>query len=159
LLIAVAAAAAGYSLDDPPPGVNIAGTCAQDLAMIVAALFFAHMAWRPRGADFGLLRTPTGKAVGAMIAVWVAFIGFSVVWKAAISLDEPQTLPDELGIDGSTVNLVLVVVIITILAPLCEEFLFLGYVFGALRIWHGDMPAVIRPGVIFCSEHYVSSHV
>ena len=159
LVVAIVAAAMGYSLDDMPPGVNIASTFAQDFAMIAAALTFAYMVARPTSMDFGLVRTPIGKAIGGMIAVWIGFIVFSVAWKTAIGLDEPQTLPDELGIKGSTLNLVLVVVIITMLAPLCEEFLFRGYIFRSLRNWHGFAPAAIITGLIFGGVHIGSSPI
>ena len=159
IVIALAAAAMGYSLDDPPSGVNIAGTFAQDVAMIGAALLFAFMVSRPRAADFGLVRTPLGKAVGAAIGVWIGFIVFSLVWKTAISLDDPQTLPDQLGIEGSNLNLVLVVVIITVLAPVSEELLFRGFIFRALRNWRGFAPAAVITGLIFGAVHIGSSPV
>jgi membrane protease YdiL (CAAX protease family) len=159
LVVAIVAAAFGYPLDKPPPGVNIAGVFAQDLAMIGTVLVFASFMGRLRGADFGLLRAPIGKAAGAMLAVWIGFIGFSLIWKAAISLDEPQTLPDELGIHGSNLNLVLVVVIIAILAPLGEELLFRGYVFASLRNWRGFWPAAIITGLIFGAVHIGSSPI
>ena len=159
VLIALVSAALGYSIDDPPPGVNIAGTFAQDLAMVGAVLLFAYMAGRPRAADFGLVRTQIGKAIGAMIAVWIGFIVFSLVWKTAISLDDPQTLPDQLGIEGSTLNLVLVVIIITVLAPVGEELLFRGYIFRALRNWRGFATAAILTGLIFGAVHIGSSPI
>lgn len=159
IVIALVAAAMGHSLDDPPPGVNIAGTFAQDLAMIGAALLFAFMVSRPTGADFGLVRTPVGKAIGAMIAIWVGFITFSLLWRTAISLDDPQTLPDQLGIDGSTLNLVLVVIVITVLAPVGEEILFRGFIFRALRNWRGFVPAAIVTGLIFGAVHIGSSPI
>jgi membrane protease YdiL (CAAX protease family) len=159
IFVAIAAAVMGYSLEDAPPGVNIAGTFAQDFAMIAAALIFAYMAGRPTGADFGLVRTPIGKAIGGIILVWIGFIVFSLVWKTAIGLEDPQTLPDELGIEGSTVNLVLTVVIITILAPVCEEILFRGYVFRALCNWHGVLPAAIITGLVFGAVHIGSSPI
>jgi membrane protease YdiL (CAAX protease family) len=161
LVVAIAAAAMGYPLDadKTPPGVNIAGTFAQDFAMIAAVLILASLAGRVRGAHLGLIRPPFPKAIGAMILVWIGFIGFSVLWKAAIKLDDPQTLPDDLGIDGSTVNLVLVVVIIAILAPLGEELLFRGYVFGALRNWKGWVPAAVITGLVFGAVHIGSSPI
>jgi membrane protease YdiL (CAAX protease family) len=159
LVIAIVAAAFGYSLEKPPSGVNIAGVFAQDLAMIGTVLVFAGFVGRLRGVDLGLLRAPIGKAAGTMLAVWIGFIAFSIVWKAAISLDDPQTLPDELGIDGSTLNLVLVVVIIAILAPLGEEMLFRGYVFASLRNWQGFLPAAIITGLIFGAVHIGSSPI
>jgi membrane protease YdiL (CAAX protease family) len=157
LVIALVAAAMGYPLDDPPAGVNIAGTFAQDLAMIGAVLLFAFMAARPRALDFGLVRTQIGAAIGGMIAIWIGFIVFSVVWKTAISLNDPQTLPDQLGIEGSTLNLVLVVIIITVLAPVSEELLFRGYMFRALRNWRGFLPAAIITGLVFGAVHIGSS--
>ncbi len=157
LVIALVAAAMGYPLDDPPAGVNIAGTFAQDLAMIGAVLLFAFMAGRPRAVDFGLVTTRIGAAIGAMIAIWIGFIVFSLVWKTAISLDDPQTLPDQLGIEGSTLNLVLVVIIITVLAPVGEELLFRGYMFRALRNWRGFLPAAIITGLVFGAVHIGSS--
>jgi membrane protease YdiL (CAAX protease family) len=159
LVVALVAAALGYPLDKPPPGVNIAGVFAQDLAMIGTVIAFASFVGRARGVQFGLVRTAIGKAAGAMIAVWIGFIVFSLIWKAAISLDDPQTLPDELGIDGSTLNLVLVVVIIAVLAPLGEELLFRGYVFAALRNWKGFLPAAIITGLIFGAVHIGSSPI
>ena len=159
LFITIAAAAMGYSVDDPPAGVNIAGTFAQDIAMVGAALLFAFMVSRPRAADFGLVRASIGSAVGAMIAIWIGFIVFSLLWRSAISLDEPQTLPDQLGIEGSTLNLVLVVVIITVLAPVGEELLFRGFIFRALRNWRGFLPAAIITGVIFGAAHIGSSPI
>jgi membrane protease YdiL (CAAX protease family) len=158
-ILALASAAMGNSLKHPPPGVNIAATFAQDFAMIGAALAFAHMAGRPRGADFGLLRTPLAKAIGAMVAIWIGFIGVSLAWKAAISLDDPQTLPDDLGIHGSTVNLVLVVVLVTVLAPIAEEIMFRGYIFRALRNWRGLWPAAIVTGLVFGAVHIGSSPI
>jgi membrane protease YdiL (CAAX protease family) len=159
VVVAVVAAIMGYPLDDPPAGVNIAGTFAQDLAMITAVLVIAYMASRPRGVDLGLVRTPIGKAFGAMLGVWLGFIGFSLVWKLAIGLDDPQTLPDQLGIEGSDVNLVLVVVIITVLAPVSEELLFRGYIFRALRNWRGFLPAALVTGVLFGAVHIGSSPI
>lgn len=159
IVVAIAAAAMGSSLDDPPPGVNIAGTFAQDVAMIAAALTFAFLASRPRAPDFGLVRTAVGRAVGAMFAVWIGFVAFSLLWRSLVSLDEPQTLPDDLGIEGSTVRLVLVVAIITVLAPVAEELLFRGYVFRALRNWRGVVPAAIISGLAFGAVHIGSSPV
>lgn len=159
IVIGIVGAAIGYPLDDPPPGVNIAGTFAQDFAMVGAALLFAFMVGRPRGADYGLVRTRIGAAIGAMISIWIGFIVFSLIWKTAVSLDDPQTLPDQLGIEGSTLNLVLVVIVITILAPVAEETLFRGYIFRALRNWRGFAPAAIITGLIFGAVHIGSSPI
>jgi membrane protease YdiL (CAAX protease family) len=159
LVVALATVAMGYSLDDSPPGATLAEVFAQDLAMIAAAVLLASLAGRVRGSHLGLVRVRVGKAIGAMIAVWIGFLGFSLIWKIAIGLDDPQTLPDELGIAGSDVRLVLVVLVITVLAPLGEELLFRGYIFGALRNWRGFWPAAIVTGLIFGAVHIGSSPI
>jgi membrane protease YdiL (CAAX protease family) len=40
-----------------------------------------------------------------------------------------------------------------VLAPVCEEFLFRGFIFGALRNWRGPWPAAILTGVLFGGVH------
>ncbi len=159
LVVALATVALGYKIDDEPPGATIAEVFAQDFAMVAAALLLASLAGRVRSSHLGLVRVPVGKAVGAMIAVWVGFLGFSLIWKVAIGLDDPQTLPDRLGIAGSDVRLVLVVLVITVLAPLGEELLFRGYIFGALRNWRGFWPAAIVTGLVFGAVHIGSSPI
>ncbi|MEA2220670.1 MAG: protease family protein [Solirubrobacteraceae bacterium] len=157
--IALVGAATGSSLQHPPPGVNIAATFLQDVAMIATALLFAHIAGRPRPEDFGLRRPPIGRAIRAIIAVWVGFFVTSLVWSAAIGLNDPQTLPDDLGLHDSTLNLVLVVVLVTVVAPLAEEMLFRGYLFPTLRNWSGVLPAAILTGLLFGAVHIGSSPI
>ena len=38
-------------------------------------------------------------------------------------------------------------------APICEEFLFRGYIFTALRNWKGTWPAAVITGLIFGGVH------
>jgi membrane protease YdiL (CAAX protease family) len=40
-----------------------------------------------------------------------------------------------------------------VIAPICEEFLFRGYIFTALRNWHGTWPAAIITGLVFGAVH------
>jgi uncharacterized protein len=76
------------------------------------------------------------------------------VWVVALSIDDTsQDLPDRLGADGSTLNLLIVVVLITVVAPLGEELFFRGFFFGALRNWRGVWPAAIATGAIFGLIH------
>ncbi len=169
LVVAIIAAAFGASVSNPSPGVNIGLTFFQNCALIAAALFFAHLAGRPRPKDFGLRapgadlddsrarRTALKRAIGLLLAVWFGFYAVSALWVAVLNLDEHQTLPDELGVHGSTLNLILVVGLITIIAPLGEELFFRGYFFGALRNWHGWVPAAIVTGIVFGAIHIGSA--
>jgi membrane protease YdiL (CAAX protease family) len=159
MCVAIVAAASGASVSDPSPGVNIGLTVFQNLALVGAALLFARLAGRPAAPDFGLVRPRIGRAIGLMAAVMFGFIAFSVVWGTALKLDERQTLPDELGIKGSSLNLALVVVLITVIAPLGEELFFRGYFFAALRNWKGWRPAAIVTGLVFGAIHIGSAPI
>ena len=171
IVVSVIAAAAGGSLEDPAPGVNIGLTLLQNMALVGAALFFAQMAGRPTARDFGLISPADGmaqrrdrlrairRAVGLLIGLWIGFYAVSAIWTAALSLNETQMLPEELGIEGSSINLALVVVLITVVAPLGEELFFRGYFFGALRNWRGFWPAAIVTGLVFGAIHIGSSPI
>ena len=157
-IVAVASGTSG-SLEDPPPGVGIALTLFQNLALVGAALLFARLAGRPSAADFGLRRPPLRRAIGLLVAVWVGFYVLSALWVLALSIDERQELPDRLGADGSTLNVLAVVVLITVIVPLGEELFFRGYFFGALRNWRGAWPAAIGTGAVFGLIHVGSAPV
>jgi uncharacterized protein len=157
LVVAIVAAAFGASISHPSPGVNIGLTLFQNIALIGSALLFGTLAGRPRAEDFGLRRPPLRLAIGLLLAVWVGFYAISAIWVTSLRLDEHQTLPDELGAQKSTLNLALVVVLITVIAPLGEELFFRGYFFSALRNWKGWLPAAIITGVVFGAIHLGSA--
>lgn len=159
ILVVTVAGAAGASVDDPPPGVGIALTLVQNVALVVAAYVFAAFSARPAAADFGLVRAPLWRSARLLVAVWVGFFALSAIWAAALGVDDPQTLPDELGAGGSTLNVVAVVVVVTIVAPLGEELFFRGFFFGALRNWRGPWPAALLTGALFGVIHAGSSPV
>jgi membrane protease YdiL (CAAX protease family) len=153
LLIGSVAAAFGASFEDPPPAVNIVATFVQDGAFVLAALVFAARAGAVRAAQFGLVRARIGRALKWSAIAYVAFWVLSAIWAAAIGLNEQDQLPDSLGADESTVALVAVCVLVTVAAPIAEELLFRGYMFGALRNWRGPWPAALITGVLFGAVH------
>jgi len=159
LFVAIIAATMGADIEDPSPGVNIGLTFFQNASLIGAALLFAHLAGPPRGRDFGLRPTAVWRAIGLLVAVWVGFYFVSAAWVAGLGLDERQTLPDELGVDGSTLNLILVIVLITMVAPLGEELFFRGYFFASMRNWKGFWPAAIITGLVFGAIHIGSAPI
>jgi membrane protease YdiL (CAAX protease family) len=146
-------------MSDPPPGVNVASTFFQDLAFIGAAIGFAAIFARPTAADFGLVAPARiWRALGLLCAVWAGFYVISALWVTALGLNDTQQLPDKLGADGTTLNAVAVVVLICVVAPLAEEFLFRGFIFGSLRRW-GFWPAAIITGVVFGAIHIGSAPI
>lgn len=147
------ATVATVSSDSPGVGVAIV-LILVNFAAVGVALLVAMMHARPSAADFGLCRPPLGRAIGLMLAVWVALTMATVLWVSGLGLDgeEAQALTDRLGTDG-TLTVVTLIVTLTILGPLGEEFLFRGYIFRALQNWRGVWPAAIATGVLFAATH------
>jgi CAAX protease family protein len=158
LLVGVVGAAAGASLDDPTPAVNISATIVQDLSFIGAAILFASIAGRPLPEQFGLRRTRLWPAIGWMAVAFVAFYVFTLVWVSILGVDtDDSKLPDELGVKDSTFALLAVAFLVSVVAPIAEEFFFRGFFFTALRSWKGLWPAAILTGLVFGGIHLGSA--
>src|SRR4051794_19942224 len=155
-IIAFGATVAGVEVSgkDPPPGVTIAGTFVQDIALVLSALLFARVTGGgPDRRQFGLVRPRLGRAAGSLVAVWVAFFAFTYLWASALHVTKNDNLPQELGADNSTTALVAVAVLVCVMAPIAEELFFRGFCFTALRRWLGVIPAVLLTGLIFGAIH------
>ncbi|MDX6669953.1 MAG: protease family protein [Solirubrobacteraceae bacterium] len=159
VVIGGVAGVAGAKFDKPPPWVNIVATMVQDLALIGSALFFARLGGRVRPGDFGLRRIGVWSGLGWMFVAWLGFFLFTVVWISALGIKERDNLPSELGADESTIALIAVAVLVTVVAPIAEEFFFRGYFFTALRNWRGIWPAAILTGLVFGGIHAGSAPV
>jgi membrane protease YdiL (CAAX protease family) len=159
LIIGLLGALAGASLAHPPPAVNILSTVAQDIAFILAAIFFARLSGSVAPWQFGLRPTRLGRAIGLIALGYVAFIGFSAAWVSALGIHAKDELPKELGVDTSHVALAATAVLVCVIAPVAEEFIFRGYIFPALRNWKGLWPAVVMDGIIFGAIHAGSAPV
>jgi len=140
--------------DDVAPGVTIAGTYVQDLALIASALLLARWLDPPvRLRQFGLRPTPFGSALGWLVLAWVIFIAFSYAWTIALDIQETDDLPTELGADGSTAALVAIALLVCVMAPIAEELFFRGFVFTSFRRTLGMPVAAILTGAIFGAIH------
>ena len=161
ILVVGIAASAGVDVEpDLPPGLNIGLTAFQNIAFFVTALLFARTVSRPRAQDFGL-RPPARlkRAIGILFAVWAGFFFLSAVWAIALDLDEKSDLPEQLGAGLSTLNLLIVTLLVCVVAPVGEELFFRGFFFGALRNWRGAWPAAIITGLTFGAFHIESSPI
>jgi membrane protease YdiL (CAAX protease family) len=160
LVIGAIGAMAGSDFDDPSPAVNIVGTIVQDGCLVAAAIMFAGMAGRPLPAQFGLRPTAPWKALGWMVLAFLTFYVVTLVWVAIVGGNpDDEKLPDELGADRSAIALLAVAFLVSVVAPLCEEFFFRGFFYGALRNWRGVLPAAIVTGLVFGAIHAGSSDV
>jgi membrane protease YdiL (CAAX protease family) len=139
---------------DTPPGVTIGGTFVQDIALIGAAWFLAHVVDPPAtAAKFGLRLPRWWPAIGWMVVAWVGFATFGQVWAQLLDIHETDDLPQELGADNSTLALVAVSILVCVVAPIAEELFFRGFCFTALRRTLGMLPAAALTGIIFGAIH------
>ena len=159
VMIGLVGVAFGASVGHPPPAVSIASIVVQDACLVGAALVFAQMTQRPRPWQFGLRPTRFWPAVGATVAGYVGFIVLSYAWLSAIGAsNQKDTITQDLGAKDSTVALVAVTFVVTVLAPLAEEFFFRGYFFGSLRRL-GLWPAALLTGLAFGLVHAFGSPI
>lgn len=159
IVVGVVGAIFGASFEDPPPAVNIVATVVQDAAFVGAAVMMAARAGRVVPAQFGIVRTRIGPALGWMVAAFVTYLVFGQLWAQVVNTTKTDKLPSSLGADESTVALVAVCVVVTVIAPLAEELFFRGYFFGAVRNWRGPWPAAVITGLVFGGVHAGSADV
>jgi hypothetical protein len=155
-VIAVAAQLAGVDVtaNRTPTGIQIGGTVIQDIGLIVSAFVFARLTDGPPSAwQFGLRRVRFGTAAGWLVIVWVGFIVLSNIYAQLVNAPEVSNQAEELGAGDSTLNLVSVTILVTVIAPLAEEFFFRGFVFTTLWRWLGWLPGAVFAGAIFAAIH------
>jgi uncharacterized protein len=156
VIVDLPAAALGVKITTShiPPGIEIADTALQDVAFVLVAWFFAQLGGRRVGAwQFGL-RPPRRlwRALGLAALLALAFLAFLAIWSAAVHPSKEKLL-EQLGTRESTVLLVLSAGLTCVIAPVCEEFLFRGFIFGALRTWRGPWLAAVLTGILFGAVH------
>jgi membrane protease YdiL (CAAX protease family) len=138
-----------------PPGLAIADTLVQDVAFVLAAVYFAHLGGRVvRAWQFGL-RPPEvgwGRATVLLASLLGAFVVLSVLWGAVFNPSKEKLL-EQLGSNEGAGLLVLSAGLTCVVAPICEEILFRGYIFTTLRNWRGTLPAALITGVLFGGVH------
>ena len=155
LVVDIPALALGAKISEShvPPGIVIADTAVQDVAFVLAALFFAQLGGRALSAwQFGLRPARLGRSVRLVLLAGVAFVIFLIIWSAAVHAGKEKLL-ETLGTRESTVLLVLSAALTCVLAPICEEFLFRGFIFTALRNWRGPWLAALITGLVFGGVH------
>ncbi len=145
------------------PAVTLISDVVFDLGFVVTALYFASSSGRrrPRPSDFGYRRISLWLGVGAFFAAGAGYLIVSAVYQSIVKLHGTDKLPTDLGINSSTFALVGAAIFVCVLAPICEEFFFRGFIFGALRRWHiqirghqiGTWVAAVETGILFGLAH------
>jgi len=157
LLVDLPAAAFGVDItaSHVPAGLVIADTLVQDIAFVGAAVIFAQMgARKARAWQFGLRHPDVGwwRAGWMIVALLIAFVVLSVAW-AEVFHPSKEKLLETLGTNQGTALLLLSAGLTCVVAPICEELLFRGFIFTALRNWSGMLPAAAITGLVFGGVH------
>jgi membrane protease YdiL (CAAX protease family) len=157
LIVDLPALALGVKLTSShtPRGIELADTFVQDLAFVAAAVYCAHLGGRRvTSAQFGL-RTPRdgwGSAAAWAVLLLLVFLLVSVGWAEVTNVQREKVL-DTLGADFPSA------LVICVVAPMCEEMLFRGYIFTALRSWRGTGLAATLDAILFGAVHAGSAPV
>lgn len=161
LVVDIPAAVLGVKLtSDLPPGIQIADTFVQDAAFVAAAVLVAGMGGRVvRAWQFGLRPTAPLRAAGGVLILFVGFLAFNAAWSAALNLQGKEKLLDQLGANHNAALLVASATLTCVVAPVCEEILFRGLMFTALRRWRGPWVAALITGLLFGAVHASSAPV
>jgi membrane protease YdiL (CAAX protease family) len=147
-----------------PGGLELADTFVQELAFVAAAVLFAQVGGRKVHAwQLGMRRPWTGARrrwwsrllwlVAIAGGLYLAYIGFTAIWASALHVTEKEKLLEALGANEGTALLALSAALTCVVAPICEEVLFRGYLFQALSNWRGVWPAATITAVVFGAAH------
>lgn len=169
----VLAAVAGLVIDIPaialgvkittshtPPGIELGDTVAQDVVFVLTVVMFAQFGGRTvRSWQLGFRPTSASRAVGLVVLAILTFLIFSEIWALVLNESTKEKLLEQLGANETTLLLGLSALLTTVIAPICEETLFRGYVFPALSKWKGWLPGALMTGVLFGGVHAGSAPV
>jgi uncharacterized protein len=162
LIVDLPAAAFGVSITSShiPGGLEIADTVVQDLVFILVAVLFARMGGRKvRAWQFGL-RPPRLRMLWTVLlppALFLLFLIFSAIWAGVLHESTKEKILEQLGANEGTTLLLASAALTCVVAPICEEFLFRGFIFTALGNWKGTWPAAILTGLLFGGVHVGSA--
>lgn len=160
-LLFVVAAGGEVDVENASAPVMLGSLVLQDFAFVGAAIGVAAIGSRPLPWHFGWRPVRAfWPAVGWTVLLYVAFIAFTAVFLLATGQEEQQdTLAQDLGADSSTAAAIAVCVLVAVGAPIVEELLFRGFVFGSLRQSLPLWPAALITGVLFGFAHVFGSPI
>jgi len=127
------ASAGGGSFSHPGTAASIIGDLVFDLSFVGAAAWLSVSFGKATLEDFGFRRVRPATGVAAVVIAAILYYGVTAIYGALAHLHGKDKLPSELNVTHNTAALVGVAVFVCVVAPICEEFFFRGFVFGGLR--------------------------
>jgi membrane protease YdiL (CAAX protease family) len=142
----------GVDSDDALPVLELVATLIQDLGWVIGAVLLAGTIRKPEAWQFGFRRPRIGASVGWSLIAIGTYIAITVLYTLILQPEsgEPIETGDRYG------TLIGSCVIIIIVAPLCEEIFFRGFLYRILRGKLGLWPAVVINGSLFGAVHLTS---
>jgi uncharacterized protein len=155
LIVFGVAAAFGDSIEDPGPAASLGATFVQDIVFVATALGLAGIVARPRPADFGIRLPRFWPSVGWALLTYLAVAIVGALASLALGVEEQDqdNILEDLGIEAGTAWVYVAAFVVCVMAPLCEELLFRGFIFPALKPRLGLIGAAVISGAIFGGIH------
>jgi membrane protease YdiL (CAAX protease family) len=160
LIVDIPAIALGVkiSTEHTPPGIELADTVVQDVVFVLTVVLFAQLGGRKvRSWQLGFRPTSARRAAGLVVLVLLAFLIFSELWAVILNESAKEKLLEQLGANETALLLTSSALLTTVIAPICEETLFRGYIFPALSKWRGWLAGALMTGVLFGGVHFGSA--
>jgi uncharacterized protein len=120
----------------------------------IVVLFARRGAERLGAATFGIRRTAFWPAVGWMLLAYFTVSVFNAIWLLLVGTGG-GTAGDERTDTPSLAAAAVVVIGVTVAAPVVEEIVFRGYLFPALARWRGPWIGALIGAAVFGAAHCV----
>ena len=161
IFVTLIGTAFGSSTTNPTPAVSLISSLAFDLSFVAAALYFSALRGHLRPDEFGYRRTPWGTAITAFVVGGILYYAVSFGYAALLGIHGNDKLPSGFGVHRSTAAMLGTAAFVCVVAPICEEFFFRGFLFGVLCRMRvtvagraaGPVLAAVITGILFGLAH------
>jgi membrane protease YdiL (CAAX protease family) len=123
-------------------------------AFILLTLVPLYWQKRLRAWDLGLRSTAPARAVGLVVAAFVAVAITNALWLQGVLGKPVHSLG--ITIHGGTIEKIMIGVQMSVSAPIIEEIFFRGLLYRALRNRMSILPAALIAGFLFGAIHGVA---
>jgi membrane protease YdiL (CAAX protease family) len=141
------------------PASTDVSTLIQDLGFVAAAVFLAAQIAPVRPSQFGLVAPRSWwRGIGVVVAAAVVFlVVYDIYFLLVNSSGQEKDLVKEIGGNAGTAGVLAACALVSVVAPVCEELLFRGFLFRSLSNWRGPWPAAVITGLFFGVVHGLSA--
>ncbi len=159
--VAALAIPGGVSNGNLSPAATDLATLIQDVGFVLAAVLLAARVAPVRPRQFGLTRPRSLWRAVALVPVALVLVSLlAYAWFEALHRSgEEREFVKEIGGDAGTLSVLAVCGLVCVVAPICEEILFRGFIFRSLSNRRGPWPAALATGVLFGVVHGLSAPI